>query len=179
MIAAQTTNITLQTLAEDFFRKSAGNWHSQRRYYSLNKNVEPQEVESLLEISFVEQGAPELIELAQRHGLEDLSAMVCGTRVTWESNYTNQNRKPVNGSTVFGIQGNILYRDRGFATPKPIIAVCSFANAETMTLRTEYNSNVFEEEIKLVGSKYRTRQTIISRAGEEITIGQYLEKRVS
>ena len=47
-----------------------------------------------------------------------------------------------------------------------------------MCLRTEYNSNVFEEEIKLVGSKYRTRQTIISRAGEEITIGQYLEKRV-
>ena len=47
-----------------------------------------------------------------------------------------------------------------------------------MTLRTEYSANVFEEEIKLVGSKYRTRQTIISRAGQEITIGQYLEQRI-
>ena len=178
MISAETRNTALQSLAVDFFRKSAGSWNSQRRYYSLNKDVEPQEVESLLNISFLEQGTPELVELAQSHELEDPQAIVCGTKVTWESNYTNQNRKPVTGSTVFGIRGNILYRDRGFATPKPIIAVCSFANESTMCLRTEYNANVFEEEIKLVGSKYRTRQTIISRAGEEITIGQYLEKRL-
>ncbi len=178
MVLAQTTNTALQSLVVDFFRRSAGDWNSQRRYYSLNKDTEPQEVESLLHISFLEQGAPELIELAKSHELENLEALVCGTKVVWESNYTNQNRKPVTGSTVFGIQGNILYRDRGFATPKPIIAVCSFNNPDTMSLRTEYNSNVFEEEIKLVGSKYRTRQTIISRAGEEITIGQYLEKRI-
>ncbi|PSN17731.1 phycobiliprotein lyase, partial [filamentous cyanobacterium CCP5] len=36
----------------------------------------------------------------------------------------------------------------------------------------------FEEEIRLVGDRYRTRQTIISRAGEEIMIGQYLETRI-
>lgn len=178
MISAEIKNTTLQSLAVDFFRKSAGSWNSQRRYYSLERDVEPQEVESLLSISFLEQGAPELIELAQSHNLEDSEAIVCGSKVTWESNYTNQNRKPVKGSTVFGIQGNILYRDRGFATPKPIIALCSFPNPKTMCLRTEYNANVFEEEIKLVGNKYRTRQTIISRAGEEITIGQYLEKRI-
>ena len=178
MIAGSATNIILQSLAIDFFRNSAGSWNSQRRYYTLNQNVEPQEVQSLLTISFVEQGAPELIELAKSHELEDLESIVCGTKVSWQSNYTNQNRKPVNGSTIFGIQGNILYRDRGFATPKPVIAICSFPNVSTMALRTEYNANVFEEEIKLVGSKYRTRQTIISRAGQEITIGQYLEKRL-
>ena len=178
MISAEANNTTLQSLAIDFFRRSAGSWNSQRRYYTLNKDVEPQEVESLLNISFLEQGTPELIELARSHQLKDSKAIVCGTTVTWSSNYTNQNRKPVTGSTVFGIQGNILYRDRGFATPKPIIAICSFANSDTMSLHTEYNANVFEEEIKLVGSKYRTRQTIISRAGEEITIGQYLETRI-
>lgn len=178
MMSAETTNLTLQSLAIDFFQKSAGSWNSQRRYYTLNKDVEPQEVESILNISFLSQGATELIELAQSHQLENLSTLVCGTKVTWESSYTNQNRKPVTGSTVFGIKGNVLYRDRGFATPKPVIAICSFPNAETMNLRTEYNANVFEEEIKLVGNKYRTRQTVISRAGEEITIGQYLEKRI-
>ena len=178
MISAETNNIALQSLAVDFFRKSAGSWNSQRRYYSLNKDVEPQEVESLLEISFIDRGAPELIELAKSHELEDLESIACGTKVIWESTYTDRDRKPVTGSTIFGIRGNILYRDRGFATPKPIIAVCSFPNSETMCLRTEYNANVFEEKIELVGSKYRTRQTIISRAGEEITIGQYLEKRI-
>ncbi|MCC0179702.1 phycobiliprotein lyase [Waterburya agarophytonicola K14] len=178
MVLAQTANIALQSLVVNFFRKSAGNWNSQRRYYSLDKNVAPQEVESKLKISFLEQGSRELVELAQSHELENPEALICGTKVTWESNYTNKNSKPVIGSTVFGIEGNILYRDRGFATPKPITAVYSFTNLDTMSLRTEYNSNVFEEEIKLVGSKYRTRQTIISRAGQEITIGQYLEKRI-
>ena len=178
MVLAQTTNLALQSLVVDFFRKSAGEWNSQRRYYSLNRDVEPQEVSSQLKISFLEQGATELIELAQSHKLDDVRALLCGTKVTWESNYTNQNRKPVTGSTVFGIKGNILYRDRGFATPKPITAIYSFANPDTMSLRTEYNSNVFEDEIKLVGTQYRTRQTIISRAGQEITIGQYLEKRI-
>ena len=178
MVLAQTANVALQSLIVDFFRESEGSWNSQRRYYSLNKNVEPQEVESTLNIFFLPQGAAELIELAQSHELEDLETLICGTKVTWESNYTNQNRKPVVGSTVFGVKGNILYRDRGFATPKPITATYSFTNPDTMSLRTEYNSNVFEEEIKLVGSKYRTRQTIISRAGEEITIGQYLETRI-
>jgi len=179
MVLVQTTNIALQSLVVDFFRKSAGSWNSQRRYYTLNKDVEPQEVNSLLNISFLAQGEPELIKLAKSHKLEDLSALVCGTQVTWESNYTNENRKPVNGSTVFGIKGNVLYRDRGFATPKPVIALCSFTNPDTMSLHTEYNSSAFDEEIKLVGNKYRTRQTIISRAGQEITIGQYLEKRIS
>jgi hypothetical protein len=47
-----------------------------------------------------------------------------------------------------------------------------------MTLKTEYGGSVFEEEIKLIGQQYRTRQTIISRAGQEQMIGQYLEKRV-
>ena len=178
MVSVGTTNIALQSLAVDFFRKSEGSWKSQRRYYTLNKEAEPQEVESFLTVSFLDRGAPELIELAKSHELEDLEILVCGTKVTWESNYTNQSRKPTTGSTIFGILGNKLYRDRGFATAKPIIATCSFTNPDTICLRTEYNGSLFEEEIKLVGTKYRTRQTIISRAGQEITIGQYLETRV-
>ena len=178
MVLAGKIDIASQSLAVDFFRRSEGSWKSQRRYYTLNKETEPQEVTSYLTVSFLERGTPELVELAANHELADKTALVCGTKVTWESNYTNQSRKSVTGSTVFGILGNKLYRDRGFATPKPIIAVCSFTNPDTMCLRTEYNGSVFEEEVKLVGTNYRTRQTIISRAGEEITIGQYLEKRI-
>jgi hypothetical protein len=45
-------------------------------------------------------------------------------------------------------------------------------------LKTEYGGSCFEEEIKLIGQKYRTRQNIISRSGEEVMIGQYLEQRI-
>ena len=172
------TNATLESLVVDFFKRSQGQWKSQRRYYMLNQESEPQEVESLLEISFLEQGAPELRDLANLHQLEVQDALLCGTKVTWNSSYTNRNRKDSHGSTSFGIVGNKLYRDRGFATNQPVIAICSFSNPDILCLRTEYNQSVFEEEIRLIGYSYRTRQTIISRAGEEITIGQYLETRI-
>ncbi len=177
MTSVGMTKVTLESLAVDFFRQSAGKWHSQRRYYTLNKDVEPQEVETILSIEFLDQDAPELIELAQLHQLDKNNILVCGTKVNWSSNYTGKIRKPSNGSTIFGISGNILYRDRGFATSSPIIATFSFTNPQTLCLRTEYNNSVFQEELKLVGQDYRTRQTIISRAGQEIMIGQYLEKR--
>ncbi len=171
-------NATVESLVVEFFKRSQGQWKSQRRYYMLNQKTEPQEVESLLDVIFLEQGAPELRELAHLHRLEDEDALLCGTKVTWSSSYTNKNRQDSQGSTSFGILGNKLYRDRGFATNKPIFAICSFTNPDSLCLRTEYNGSVFEEEIRLIGQSYRTRQTIISRAGEEITIGQYLETRI-
>ena len=165
-------------LAVEFFRESEGKWNSQRRYYTLNKDVEPQEVVSFITVRFLEPGSPELLHLAQLHEFEDESALVGGSEVTWISNYTGQNRKPSRGATVFGVLGDTLYRDRGFATAKPVTAQFFFPNPRTMCLRTEYNGSVFEEELKLIGENYRTRQTIISRAGEEQMIGQYLEKRM-
>ena len=165
-------------LAVEFFRESEGKWNSQRRYYTLNKDVEPQEVVSFITVRFLEPGSPELLHLAQLHEFEDESALVGGSEVTWISNYTGQNRKPSRGATVFGVLGDTLYRDRGFATAKPVTAQFFFPNPRTMCLRTEYNGSVFEEELRLIGENYRTRQTIISRAGEEQMIGQYLEKRM-
>ncbi|GAB4242407.1 MAG: phycobiliprotein lyase [Stanieria sp.] len=178
MTSVGMTTKTLESLSLEFFQQSVGQWQSQRRYYTLNKETEPQEVESFITIKFLEQGAPELIELAKLHQLNNLEALVGGTKVTWSSNYTGTIRKPSNGSTVFGVWENQLYRDRGFATTQPVIATYYFTNPQTMCLRTEYNGSVFEEEIKLIGKSYRTRQSIISRAGQELMIGQYLEKRL-
>lgn len=177
MTSLGMTTVTLESLAIEFFRQSEGKWHSQRRYYTLNKDVEPQEVESIIEIEYLNQDAPELIELAELHQLDSQDALLGGTKISWTSNYTGTIRKPSTGATVFGIAGDKLYRDRGFATSSPVVATFTFTNPQTLCLKTEYNNSVFLEEIKLVGENYRTRQTIISRAGQEIMIGQYLEKR--
>ncbi len=171
-------DLSLENLVEEFFRQSEGNWQSQRRYYTL-KSGEVEEVASDISIKFLEQGEPELVELAQLHELTNDAAFICGAYTTWKSNYFNSHRKPLTGSTVFGVHRNILYRDRGFATSKPVTAKYSLRDSKTMHLRTEYGGSIFEEEIKLIGSHHRTRQSIISRAGEEIMIGQYLEKRAN
>lgn len=170
--------LSTEDLILDFLHLSEGSWKSQRRYYTLKQETEPQEVVSSITIRHLKQGSPELVTLAKSHELEDENAILGGSLVTWESNYIKESRKPSQGSTVFGVIGNILYRDRGFATEKPVTAICSMPNQNTLCLRTEYSGSVFEEEIKMIGQQYRTRQTIISRLGEEIMIGQYLEKRV-
>lgn len=173
---AQIAELSLESIVSEFFRESTGSWRSQRRYYTL-KSGETQEVVSLLTVQVLSQGCDELRQLACLHEMTDETALTCGVYTTWESNYAGPSPRQTTGSTVFGVKGDQLYRDRGFSTPKPIVAQFSMRDPRTMCLRTEYSGNVFEEEVRLVGSQYRTRQTIISRAGEEIMVGQYLETR--
>ncbi|PSR17426.1 phycobiliprotein lyase [filamentous cyanobacterium CCP3] len=175
--SADTARILAEPLVQAFFRDTAGDWRSERRYYTL-KSGETQEVVSQIAIAFLEAGAPQLIELAEMHQLDPAKPLICGTTVTWESDYVGTGKKPVKGSTIFGVRGTTLYRDRGFATSKPVTAQYHFNDNRTLVLKTQYNDSSFEEEIRLIGQRYRTRQTVISRAGEEIMIGQYLETRV-
>ncbi|MCT7949636.1 phycobiliprotein lyase [Ancylothrix sp. C2] len=174
---SQLSQTTAEAQLREFFRASEGQWRSERRYYTL-PDGETQEIESLIKVKFLEAGHEDLIELAAKHQLSEGEVLLCGTRVSWKSHETVSGRKKSAGSTLFGVRGNLLYRDRGFATPKPVTAEYRMPNPQTLCLRTEYNGSVFEEELKQIGYKYRTRQTIISRAGEQQMIGQYLEKRI-
>jgi hypothetical protein len=166
-----------ESLIAAFFRKSAGRWRSERRYYTL-PDGETKEVVSLITVRFLEQGCDELLQLQQLHKLPEEISLTCGSYVSWISSDAVTGRQQSEDSTVFGALGNTLYRDRGFATSKPVTAEFYFTNPQTLCLRTEYKGSVFEEELKLIGENYRTRQTIISRAGEQKMIGQYLEKRL-
>jgi hypothetical protein len=178
-----TVELQLSSQADDqliaaFFRHSQGEWRSERRYYTL-PDGEVKEMVSQITIRFLEQGDPDLIALARLHELEDETLMTCGAAISWDSENSVSGRTESKGLTLFGVIGSVLYRDRGFATSKPVTAGFYFNNPDTLCLRTEYKGSVFEEELKLVGDKYRTRQTVISRSGEQVMIGQYLEKRIS
>lgn len=178
MTASSVVQLSPEALAMQWFHQSEGMWHSQRRYYTLNPEVATQEVVSLITVQLLAPDSSQLQELAQLHQLAANQPFVGGSYVTWESDYTGQIRKPSTGSTIFGIREGKIFRDRGFATTQPVTADFTVINPQTLTLRTEYQGSVFEEELKLIGSRYRTRQTIISRAEQEIMIGQYLETRV-
>ncbi|HZG40494.1 MAG TPA: phycobiliprotein lyase [Nodosilinea sp.] len=175
--STDTARSLAEPLVQAFFQETAGDWRSERRYYTL-KSGETQEVVSQITIEFLPAGAPQLLQLADLHHLDSQTPLICGTTVAWESDYVGTGKKPVVGSTIFGVRGTTLYRDRGFATSKPVTAQYHFNDSRTLVLKTQYNDSSFEEELRLIGQRYRTRQTIISRAGEEIMIGQYLETRV-
>lgn len=180
-------------LIRAFFQFSEGKWRSERRYFTLPDGP-TEELVSIVTVEFLEPGNKFLLELGCLHQLSWAeSEALCGTRVCWETRDAASDRKKSAGATVFGAlsygldqinsmnnsMNNILYRDRGFATMNPVTAKFYLPNPETLCLRTEYNGSVFEEEVKHIGQQYRTRQSIISRAGEQIMIGQYLEKRIS
>ncbi|MBD2427804.1 phycobiliprotein lyase [Phormidium sp. FACHB-1136] len=174
--SVETARILAEPLVTAFFQETAGEWRSERRYYTLSSG-ETQEVVSQITIEFLEAGHPQLLHLADLHHLGSKSPLICGTAVAWESDYVGTGKKPVKGSTLFGVRGTTLYRDRGFATSKPVTAQYLFPDSRTLQLKTAYNQSSFEEEIRLIGHRYRTRQTVISRAGEQVMIGQYLETR--
>lgn len=176
-LSLQLTQAANDALIAEFFRRSAGRWRSERRYYTLPEG-ETKEMVSLIAIRFLTQGCEELRQLARLHQLEDETLMTCGAEVSWDSSDSVSGKKQSRGNTLFGAGTDILYRDRGFATPHPVTAQFYFTNPETLCLKTEYKGSMFEEELKLVGQLYRTRQTIISRAGEQQMIGQYLEKQI-
>lgn len=178
MIVSSSIATTGESLISKFFRRSAGQWRSERRYYTLPEG-ETKEMVSNITIRLLQQGCDELCHLADLHGLSDRQSMICGAEVTWDSTDSVSGKKQSKGLTLFGALGDVLYRDRGFATSKPVTANFYFPNPETLCLRTEYKGSVFEEELKLIGQQYRTRQTIISREGEQQMIGQYLEKRLA
>ena len=175
--AATPAQHSVSDLVCQFFERSAGRWTSQRRYYTLNV-YEPQEVESVIEIELLAAGHPDLVKLAAAHNLP-AGTLRSGTNIRWESSYLKVTRKPTVGMTTIAVgDGNSIYRDRGFSSPEPVAAVANFVNPETMRLVTAYGDSVFEEEIKLIGDKHRTRQTIATRAGREVLVGQYLETRI-
>ncbi|MBD1872698.1 phycobiliprotein lyase [Nodosilinea sp. FACHB-131] len=176
-LSTDVARLLAEPLVQAFFQETAGDWRSERRYYTL-KSGETQEVVSQITIEFLEAGADQLLELADLHQLDPQKPLICGTTVTWESEYLGTGKKPVAGSTIFGVRGTTLYRDRGFATSNPVTAQYHFTDSRTLVLKTQYNDSSFEEELRLIGQRYRTRQTVISRAGEQIMIGQYLETRL-
>ncbi|HEY9887721.1 MAG TPA: phycobiliprotein lyase [Candidatus Obscuribacterales bacterium] len=171
-----TARLLAEPLVASFFQTCEGDWRSERRYYTL-KSGDVQEVVSYINIRFLAAASAELQHLQQLHELPEATPLVCGAQVTWESTYKQTDKKPISGSTLFGVRGTTLYRDRGFATDKPVTADFIFHAPRTMVLKTAYDGSSFEEEIRLIGDRTRTRQTVISRKGEEIMIGQYLERR--
>jgi hypothetical protein len=176
-LSLQSTHAKGESLIANFFQQSAGQWRSERRYYTL-PDGDVTELVSLITVRFLAVGCAELQHLAELHLLSD-RPLVCGAEVSWHSTDAASGRKKSKGTTLFGVKGDTLYRDRGFATPHPVTAQFHFTHPTTLCLRTEYNDSVFEEELKLIGHQYRTRQTIISRAGEQQMIGQYLERRLA
>ncbi|MBD2612906.1 MAG: phycobiliprotein lyase [Nostoc sp. ZfuVER08] len=175
------TNVVSQleaSLIKTFLQESEGNWSSERRYYAL-PNGKVKEIKKTVAMRFLDQGSPELIELAQLHELNEDAVMTCGSYVEWNNVDITTGEEGSKRWTVLGSLGTTMYFGRNFPVPKLVVAEYYFRDPKTIYLWTEENGALFEEELRFVGKNYRTRQTVISRGGVQQMIAQYMEKLIA
>ncbi|MDZ8185565.1 MAG: phycobiliprotein lyase [Nostoc sp. ChiSLP02] len=166
------------SLIRTFLQESEGNWSSERRYYAL-PNGKVKEIKKTVAMRFLEGGSPELAELAKLHELDENAVMSCGSYVEWNSVDTTTGEEGSKRWTVLGSLGTTMYFGRNFPIPKLVVAEYYFRDPKTIYLWTHENGALFEEELKMVGRNYRTRQTVISRGGVQQMIAQYMEKLIA
>ncbi|MBC1238066.1 phycobiliprotein lyase [Nostoc sp. 2RC] len=175
------TNVVSQleaSLIKTFLQESEGNWSSERRYYAL-PNGKVKEIKKTVAMRFLDQGSPELTELAQLHELDEDAVMTCGSYVEWNNVDITTGEEGSKRWTVLGSLGTTMYFGRNFPVPKLVVAEYYFRDPKTIYLWTEENGALFEEELRFVGKNYRTRQTVISRGGVQQMIAQYMEKLIA
>lgn len=176
----------LEQKAAEFFQASVGTWHSQRRYHTLSSGA-TQDAVCTIQVLWLDPHGSELLQLAHCHGFhpeqDPSQAFVAGVQISWESHYLVDGVKQPNphrnmkGSSCFGILGDRLYRDRGFATTDPVTSRYSFPQDRTLLTETAYDGSSFVEECKLISPRHRTRQTLICRQGVPQVVAQYVETR--
>lgn len=137
-----------------WFRRTVGQWTSERRYLYNLKTKKP----SCLTTEFTI--AP------QSEGEYDYS-------VVW----TGQ----TNGTMNLKLIGTELHRDIGYFSDEPTVSYLSMIDRDTLLMSTSYNDSTFREEIRLLhGDQLRLRQTVgySDRTGQPIIVGQYYEERL-
>lgn len=147
-------NAVNQGLLEQFLSQCCGKWHSDRRYFYLQRPGQP-----------VEQT---IVELDIHHGQEH----------EYEVDWTNDSGS---FSLGFNVEGMQFLRSRGYATQSPTVSDVIAIDNNRLRTRTKYNSTIgseFIETIRFLSDDVRSRQTISYQSGEIFLIGQYVETRL-
>jgi len=168
--------IVINSPIRDYLETSAGNWHSQRRYYYLTTG-KIEEVESKLSIDFLNWEAQELLDLATNFTKDNGSnpIFLCGAILSWDS-VNAQGHNLSSGKITLGATKNHLYRNQGYATQAPVKSDYT-VDIHQLKMVSNYNSTVYIETIKLLSENHRSRQTEAYKNDQLVLVGQYLETR--
>ena len=154
-------NNTMKTLLglPNFFNSCEGVWESQRTYCYPNRKAFTQ-LTTYMDMRLVDQSI----------------------NVRWSSRKTDQDRIILEGGKemLITIDGQYLKRSRGyFTTEETASEILELTNSKLHT-KTEYNGNVFFEEIEFVTPELRTRRTVGFNKDNNVEIvGTYVELKIN
>jgi len=168
----------------DFFRLSAGQWHSQRTTHHLPFR-RAELGGSTITVEALAQGNDRVVEICQLHSVDPALA-VGGALVTWEGSMA-WDREDENhaGNTVFALvpdrdqpdQGQLL-RERGYAEIVPVIGRYEIDGDQGLVLTTEYETMSSVERFWFANPNLRLRTSVVKRFGGFNTASFCAETRI-
>ncbi len=171
--------------AMEFFRRSAGQWQSQRTTHHLPFRRAESGSSSIL-VKALEPQDPRVIEICQMHEF-DPSRAIGGAYVTWNGSMEwDKDTEDHEGSTVFALvpdEGNpregSLLRERGYAEIAPVVGRYLLDDEDGLVLTTEYETMSSVERFWFMGPNLRLRSSTVKRFGGLSTSSFCAETRVA
>lgn len=141
----------------DWFKRSEGEWISNRRYY------------------YESSGKNQLVKSDLLVELSDAESGEFRVKLIWDS--TGDSSSQGEMICEFDSDSSTLYRNIGYMTSSPTNSHVTMLDDDTILFKTEYDGMVFREEIRLIDEDIRLRQTLGWKNNTVMLAGQYYEKR--
>jgi hypothetical protein len=168
----------------DFFRQSAGQWHSQRTTHHLPFR-RAELGGSTVVVEALEAEHPSVVDICKLHDVEP-SLAVGGAFVQWQGSMAwDREEEDHSGTTVFALvpdannprQGQLL-RERGYAEIVPVIGRYEIDDDEGLVLTTEYETMSSVERFWFANPNLRLRTSVVKRFGGFSTASFCAESRL-
>ena len=170
--------------AVEFFRQSAGDWHSQRTTHHLAFR-RSETGNSQIHVENLSLDHFKILEICSMHNI-DPSEASGGSFVSWDGSMSwDKEDENHTGSTVFVLvpeknnpQKGSLLRERGYAEIVPVAGQYYIDKENALVLITEYETMSVFERFWFINSDTRLRTSTVKRFGGFNTATFCVESRV-
>ncbi|MEM7553367.1 MAG: phycobiliprotein lyase [Cyanobacteria bacterium P01_A01_bin.84] len=149
----------------DFFRKSEGNWFTQRSVHHFDL-VADESGESNLIVKVLEKDDPKVLQVCVQQNIDPNKAMG-GAGFLWQANLDDREPNPDYAAILIdvpddenGLCGKLI-RDRGYVEGIPVICRYWFAQDGVLTIDTDYDNNQGQERCWFITDDFRVRVSTV------------------
>jgi hypothetical protein len=158
----------------DFFRKSAGNWLTQREVHHFDL-LNNESGDSNLIVQVVEKDDPRVQKICEAQGIDPALAMGGGAFL-WQQDLDDEEPNPNYAAVLIDVpndasgRSGVLLRNRGYVEQAPVICRYWFGDDGILTIDTDYEKSQGQERCWFVTDDFRIRvSTVKQMDGVQLT----------
>jgi hypothetical protein len=158
----------------DFFRKSAGNWLTQREVHHFDL-LNNESGDSNLIVQVVEKADPRVQQICEAQGIDPALAMGGGAFL-WQQDLDDEAPNPNYAAVLIDVpndasgRSGVLLRNRGYVEQAPVICRYWFGDDGILTIDTDYEKSQGQERCWFVTDDFRIRvSTVKQMDGVQLT----------